>query len=106
MSWLVLFYHSAKCLVKMGAGLRVSRTKNWEGVKVKICVCSFKWKWLLPQLFYSGRVLVINNLIALTPWHRLNALTSLRGVIEGIQDFFSSEKYQIQTVALCLPVGD
>lgn len=84
------------------------RSKNWEGVNVKMCMWSFKWKWLLPQLFYSCRVLVVNNLIALTLWHRLNALTSMRGVIEDTQDFFSSEKYQIQTVALYLlvAVGD
>ena len=44
-----------------------------------------KWKWLLPQLSYRGRVLIVNNLVASTLWHRLIALPPPRGLIEGIQ---------------------
>ncbi len=28
--------------------------------------------WLLPQLFYRGRDLVANNLVASTLWHKFN----------------------------------
>jgi len=48
--------------------------KNWENVKDKVCAKLSKWSWLLPQLSYRGRVLVINNLVASTLWHRLNVL--------------------------------
>ena len=36
--------------------------KNWEGVLEKVCARLTKWKWLLFQLSYRGRVLIANNL--------------------------------------------
>jgi len=54
--------------------------KNWR-VKEKVCAQLSKWKWLLPQLLYRGRVLVANNLVASTLWHRLITLTPPRGLI-------------------------
>ncbi|KAF7642537.1 hypothetical protein LDENG_00256290 [Lucifuga dentata] len=59
--------------------------QNWEGVREKVCAKLSKWKWLLPQLSYRDRVLVINNLVASTLWHRLNVLSPPRGFIEDIQ---------------------
>ena len=38
--------------------------KNWEGVTEKIEGKLYKWKWLLPQMSFKGRVLVLNNLVA------------------------------------------
>ena len=36
--------------------------KNWEDVIAKIEGKLSKWKWLLPQMSFKGRVLVLNNL--------------------------------------------
>lgn len=33
-----------------GVGAEGFKSKNWEGVNVKMCMWSFKWKWLLSQL--------------------------------------------------------
>ncbi len=38
---------------------------NWEGVEDKVCTQLSRWKWLLPQLSYRGRVLVANNLVGI-----------------------------------------
>lgn len=84
--------------------------KNWEGIREKVCARLSKWKWLLPQLSYRGRVLVANNLVASTLWHKLIALTPPRGFIEDIQrtilDFFWSGKHWIRAAALYLPVAE
>ncbi len=86
------------------------KSKNWDGVKEKVCTWMSKWKWLLPQLSYRGRVLVVNNLVASTLWHRLITLTSPRDLIEDIQrailDFFWSGKHWIQAAVLYLPVTE
>ena len=86
------------------------QNKNWEGVKEKVCARLSKWKWLLPQLSYRGRVLVANNLVASTLWHRLIALTPPRGLMEDIQrvilDFFWSGRHWIRAAALYLPVAE
>lgn len=52
-------------------GPEVYQRKNWEGVKDQICNRLSKWNWILPQLSYRGRVLVINNLAASVLWHKL-----------------------------------
>ena len=56
-------------------GTEAFQSKNWEGVKEKVCARLSRWKWLLPQLSYRGRVLVVNNLVASTLWYRLVPLT-------------------------------
>ena len=49
--------------------------KNCEGVVEKVCARLYRWKWLLPQLSYRGRVLIVNNLPALAPGiHLLSSL--------------------------------
>ena len=34
---------------------------NWDGAVEKVCARLCEWKWLLPQLSYRGRVLIVNN---------------------------------------------
>lgn len=52
-----------KCLgVFLGNDAMVQR--NWEYFTEKIEGKLNKWKWLLPQLAYRGRVLVLSNLVA------------------------------------------
>ncbi len=53
-------------------GNKAMEKKNWEGVEDKICGKIKKWKWLLPQMSYRGRVLVLNNQCASLLWHRLS----------------------------------
>ena len=91
-------------------GTSAFREKNWEGLIEKVCAKLSKWKWLLPQLSYRGRVLVINNLVASTLWHRLAVLPPPRGLIDHIQrtliDFFWSGKHWIRAAALDSPVQE
>ena len=66
--------------------------KNWEDVTGKIEAQLKKWKWLLPQMSYRGRVLVLNNLVASQLWHRLACVDPPSGLLAQIQrkmvDFF------------------
>ncbi|KAF7645430.1 hypothetical protein LDENG_00204210 [Lucifuga dentata] len=48
--------------------------KNWEDAVQLVEKKLTKWKWLLRQLSYRGRVLIINNLVASSLWHRLAVL--------------------------------
>src|SRR4029434_6023021 len=48
--------------------------KNWEGVLVKVKFLLGKWKWLLPQLSYRGRTLIINTLVASAFWTKFASL--------------------------------
>ena len=84
--------------------------KNWEGVMERVCARLSKWKWLLPQLSYRWRVLIVNNLVASTLWHRLIVLPPPRGQIEGIQraavDFFWSGLHWLRSAILYLPVQE
>ena len=75
-----------------------------------MCARLTKWKWLLPQLSYRGRVLIANNLVASALWHRLTVLTPPRGLINAIQkeivDFFWSGQHWTQASVLYLPVQE
>lgn len=59
--------------------------QNWEGLLGKLQAKLAKWKWLLPQLSYRGRVLVANNLVASSLWHRLQVLTPPPGLMKQLQ---------------------
>ena len=45
--------------------------KNWEGIFEKLKGKLKKWKWVLPQLSFRGRTLIINNLVASQLWHKI-----------------------------------
>ncbi len=63
--------------------------ERWEGVKEMVCTQLSKWKCLLSQLSYRRRVLLDNNLVASTLWHRLIALTAPREDVQRpIVNFF------------------
>ncbi len=66
------------------------RMKNWEGLVEGVLVKLSKWKWLLPQLSYRGRVLIANNLIASTLWHKLMVLDPPRNIIDEIKSLWLS----------------
>ncbi|KAJ3599422.1 hypothetical protein NHX12_033385 [Muraenolepis orangiensis] len=91
-------------------GTEAFKAKNWEGAKEKVCARLSKWKWLLPQMSYRGRVLVANTLVASTLWHRLMALTPPRNLVSSIQqeivDFFWSGRHWVRAAALYLPLAE
>ena len=84
------------------------KKKNWEGIVETVCAKLSSWKWLLPQLSYRGRVLIINNLVASALWHKMTVLEPPRTLIKEIQqklvDFFWSGQHWIKAAALYLPV--
>lgn len=84
--------------------------KNWEGVKDKVCARLSKWNWILPQLSYRGRVLVINNLAASILWHRLIVLNPPEDFIGGVQklfvNFFWSGHHWLRESVLYLQVHE
>ena len=69
-----------------------------------------RWKWVLPQLSYRGRVLVANNLAASTLWHRLMILQPPRGLTQELQrslvNLFWSRQHWIKAAALYLPLHE
>lgn len=94
----------------MFLGVENYRKKNWEGLLEKVSVKLSKWKWLLPELSYRGRVLVTNNLAASTLWHRLNVLEPPDDIVKSIQrklvEFFWSGQHWIPVSALYLPTQE
>ena len=65
---------------------------NWEGVLEKI---QRKLRWVLPQLSFRGKTLIINNLVASQLWHRVACVQPLDTMITKIQreliDFWGEE---------------
>ena len=59
--------------------------RNWEDVIGKIEGKLSKWRWLLPQMSFKGRVLVLNNLVASQLWHRLTCVDPPSGLLAQIQ---------------------
>ena len=84
--------------------------QNWEGVLEKVEAKLSKWKWLLPYLSYRGRVLIVNNLVASSLWHRLIVLVPPPGLLKDVQrrlvDFFWSGQHWLRAAALYLPVAE
>ena len=81
--------------------------KNWEGVVEKVEGKLAKWRWLLPQMSYRGRVLIINNLVASTLWHRLKCMEPPAGLLQKIQsimiNFFWDKLHWVPQSVLYLP---
>lgn len=55
-------------------------TKNWVGLSQAVVSRLARWRCLLSQVSYRGRVLIINNLAASSLWHKL--------VVLNLVDFF------------------
>ncbi len=85
----------------------MTQWKNWEGVVEKIQGRLEKWKWLLSKMSSRGRILVINNLIASSLWHKLACIDpppQLLGKIQAILvDFFWDRLHWVQQSILFLP---
>lgn len=59
--------------------------KNFEGIEGKIVGRLNKWKFLLSNMSYRGRVLIINNLAASTLWHWLACIDPPALLLKNIQ---------------------
>lgn len=89
--------------------LMVFQNKVWNGVLKKVCAWLSKWKWLLSQLSYRGRVLVVNSLVALTHWQRLVVLSAPQGLMQDVQkaivNFFWSGYHWFRSAVIYVPVA-
>lgn len=59
--------------------------RNWENVLENVEGRLERWKWILPKMYFRGRALIINNLVASSLWHRLSVLEPPEGVLGKIQ---------------------
>lgn len=66
-------------------GDQIALEKNWNNVLVKVVSKLKKWKWLLPSMSYRGRMLVVNNLVSSSLWHRLSCVGPPSNLLSKIQ---------------------
>lgn len=81
--------------------------KNWEGVIEKVKGRLNKWKCLVPKMSYRGRILIINNLVASSLWHRFACVDPPSQLLTKIQailiDFFWDKLHWVPQNVLFLP---
>ncbi|KAL2078927.1 hypothetical protein ACEWY4_024671 [Coilia grayii] len=84
--------------------------KNFEGVVEKVKGRLQKWKFLFRITSYKGRVLIINNLVASSLWHRLACVDPPSNLLAKIQstlvDFFWDNLHWVPQSVLYLPKED
>lgn len=84
--------------------------KNWDGMFEKVSGRIQRWRWILKQLSYRGRVLIINNLAASMMWHRLNVLDPPKDLLQRLQktfvEFFWDGYHWLPPAILYLPVNE
>ena len=81
--------------------------RNWDCIVEKVLGRLEKWRWILPQLSYRGRTLIINNLVASSLWHKLACVDPPAGLLAQIQrhlvDFFWDKLHWVPQSVLFLP---
>ncbi len=81
--------------------------KNWEGVLEKVKGRMDTWKWLLPNMSYRGRTLIVNNLVASLLWHRLACVDPPPHFVSEVQatlvNFFWDKLHWVSQSILYLP---
>ncbi len=70
-----------------------------------------KWRWLLTQLSFRGRCLIVNNLAASMLWHRVTVLNPPKELLITIQKafvdfFFWNGHHWLIPEILYLPVAE
>ena len=87
-------------------GAKEITKKNWDGVLDKVRAKLNKWRWLLPQMSYRGRALVINNLVSSTLWHKIACMEPPAGLLQEVQsvlvDFFWDKLHWVSQSVLFL----
>ena len=88
-------------------GDSTTEQRNWEGVLEKVEGRLEKWRWLLPHMSYRGRVLIINNLVASSLWHKLKCVEPPAALLESFQramlSFFWDNLHWVPQSVLYLP---
>lgn len=91
-------------------GTKSYTEKNWEGLSDRVICRLQKWRWILPQLSFRGRCLVINNLAASMLWHKCTVLDPPKELITGVQKafvkFFWDGCHWLPPGVLYLPVAE
>lgn len=81
--------------------------KNFEGTIDKIKGRLNRWNYLVKKLSYRGRVLIINNLVASSLWHRLACIDPPALFLSKVQsilvDFFWDGLHWVKQGVLFLP---
>ncbi|KAI2646955.1 putative 149 kDa protein [Labeo rohita] len=81
--------------------------RNWEGITEKLKGRLMKWKWIVKNISYRGRTLIINNLVASSLWHRLACIEPPACLLAKIQsiliDFFWDKMHWVPHNVLYLP---
>lgn len=81
--------------------------KSLDGMLQKVRGRLDKWKWLLPNMSFRGRTLIVNNLVASLLWHRLACTDPPAKLLAEIQaifvDFFWDKLHWIPQSMLYLP---
>lgn len=81
--------------------------QNWEGLIDKVRGRLERWRGLLEQMSFRGRVLVVNNLTASMLWHRLVCVDFPRDIIDSLQklllEFFWGGKHWLKPAVVYLP---
>ncbi|KAL2096374.1 hypothetical protein ACEWY4_008522 [Coilia grayii] len=81
--------------------------KNFEGVLEQLKGRLSKWKFLINKLSFKGRVLIINNLVASTLWHRLACVDPPARLLSQVQsilvNFFWDSLHWVPQSVLFLP---
>lgn len=81
--------------------------QNWEGLLDRVKGRLQSWQWLLSQLSFRGRVLIINNLVASMLWHKLVCLEPPLFLLNEIQkclvQFFWSGHHWLRPAVLYPP---
>ncbi len=80
--------------------------KNWDDVLERVKGRLNKWKWLIPKMWYRGRTLIINNLVASSLRHRLACVDPPVSLLSDIQrvliDFFCEKLHWVSQSVLYL----
>ncbi len=81
--------------------------KFFEGALEKVKGRLDKWNFLVPKMSYKGRILIINNLVASTLWHRLSCIDPPVDLLFKIQsclvDFFWDKLHWVPKSVIYLP---
>ena len=84
--------------------------RNWDGLEEGVKARLQRWHWRLPSLSYRGRVLIVNNLVAASLWHRCAVLDPPEDLLERLQrllvDFFWDGRHWLPRPVLYLPVTE
>lgn len=75
-------------------GDETSQKKNWEGLVERVKGILAKWKWIHSQLSFRGRVLIANNLVTSTLWHKLVFVDRPDGLLSRLQAIISNVFYR------------